>query len=182
MITRKSVHQPCGLNFFTEFSPRDGRFVPRVVRKNLPLYDLSSSFDHMATDLFIYSNLPLTCGRDVVEDAVDDAISGNGEVTGGGSGDAGWNVDVELFSADDTDAHVAAIVRTLRELPVPNDTYLVFGADQSRVNVYPRDTIVRRSYNMVFTLGLRRDTAVVCSSRPLLVESFVVQASGKSKN
>ena len=93
----------------------------------------------MPTDVFIYSNLPLSCGRDEIEDAVDDVIRGNGEVTGGGSGSSGWNVDVELTSDADADQHVAAIVVALRQLGVPDDTYLCVGADQLRVNVYSRD-------------------------------------------
>ena len=93
----------------------------------------------MATDVFIYSKLRLSCGRDVIEDAVDDAISGIGEVTGGGTGATGWNVDVELAGDGDAAPHVDSIVRVLRRLAVPNDTYVVFGADQSRVNVYPGD-------------------------------------------
>ena len=93
----------------------------------------------MPTDVFIYSNLPLSCGRDEIEDAVDDVMRGNGEATGGGAATSGWNVDLELTSEADADQHVAAIVFALRQLGVPDDTYLCVGADQLRVNVYSRD-------------------------------------------
>ena len=94
----------------------------------------------MPTNVFIYSKLTLSRGRDEVEDALDDVLADAGEVTGGGAGSAGWNIDIELVSCDDTDRHVAGIACVLRELAVPADTYLVVGADQSRVNVYQRDS------------------------------------------
>ena len=94
----------------------------------------------MPTDVFIYSKLTLSCGRDEIEDALDDVLADAGEVTGGGAGSAGWNIDIELISCDDTDRHVAEIARILRELAVPTYTYLVIGADQSHVNVYQHDS------------------------------------------
>jgi hypothetical protein len=48
-------------------------------------------------ELFLSCSTPLGHGRDVLEDAVEDYLGRDAEVTGGGGGIRGWNVDIDAF-------------------------------------------------------------------------------------
>ena len=65
-------------------------------------------------------------GRDEIEDALDDALSESelGEVVGGGGGERGYNIDVELRRADSVDSALGIIRGTLRELNLPDSTII----------------------------------------------------------
>ncbi|GLO63608.1 hypothetical protein MACH09_41160 [Vibrio sp. MACH09] len=47
-------------------------------------------------DVFIYFSERLSVGIDVIEDTLDEALDGIGEVTGTGTGEKGSNIDVEV--------------------------------------------------------------------------------------
>jgi hypothetical protein len=47
--------------------------------------------------LYIYSKGELEGGRDEIEDEIEESLGDIVEVSGGGSGAFGWNVDVELL-------------------------------------------------------------------------------------
>lgn len=80
-------------------------------------------------DVFIYFPPGLEVPRDEIEDAIEACLGARGEVTGGGGGTQGSNVDIELFQPDK--GIVAEIRRTLRELGVPAATRLVVDGEQS---------------------------------------------------
>lgn len=62
-------------------------------------------------DVFIYfldsTSLPL----DGIEDALDDAFVGSGEVTGSGAGERGSNIDIEIMDDCMTTKEVKATIR-----------------------------------------------------------------------
>lgn len=76
-------------------------------------------------DIFIYSSKPLPQGRGALEDDIDVLLGDAGEVTGGGIGQAGWNVDVEIYDTSDAEEELEKLREFLRQWPVPSDTYLV---------------------------------------------------------
>ena len=100
----------------------------------------------MATDIFVYSNTHLDVARDVLEEELESLLGDSGEVTGGGSGAEGWNIDLLIHDDDSLDTLVSRIIAFLREWNVPRDTYLQIippdwtpdsGVEQWRKNVYP---------------------------------------------
>ena len=46
-------------------------------------------------ELFLYSSTPLEDARDVLEDAIEEHLGHGAEITGGGSGIKGWNIDID---------------------------------------------------------------------------------------
>jgi hypothetical protein len=83
--------------------------------------------------IFIYFYSKLREPRDVFEDALDECLGGKGEVTGGGSGEAGSNIDIEIYEGDPRD-FLEPIRKVLKELQVPQDTIIVI--DKERFHVY----------------------------------------------
>lgn len=78
----------------------------------------------------MYFSPRLTLARDVIEDALNEALGRRGEVTGAGAGERGSNIDIEIF--DDGDVDATAVVReTLKSLDVPRDTLIVIGGNKS---------------------------------------------------
>lgn len=79
----------------------------------------------------IFVNFPsrLDTGRDVIEDAIDEALEGRGEVVGGGSGTSGSNIDIEIFEGEPRD-FLDVVRSVLQQLEVPNDTEIVIGDEQ----------------------------------------------------
>ena len=75
--------------------------------------------------IYIYSKLDLGQSRGNLEDDIQDHFEDEIEVTGGGQGQGGWNVDLELLEEDD-DVHCFAdkLVKFLQKWGVPRDTYL----------------------------------------------------------
>jgi hypothetical protein len=66
-------------------------------------------------DAFIYFSGRLQYGLDEIEDAIDSAIAGLGEVTGTGTGEAGSNVDVFIESGELTKESALRILREVLE-------------------------------------------------------------------
>ncbi len=75
-------------------------------------------------DIFIYSREPLGEARQGLEDDLDGLLAGAGECTGGGCGERGWNIDLDVFDLATTDSWVERIIDYLRKRPVPRDTYV----------------------------------------------------------
>ncbi len=65
-------------------------------------------------------------GRDEIEDPLDEALTaaGLGEVTGGGSGERGSNIDIDINDEKNFDEALALIRKVLRELHVPATTVI----------------------------------------------------------
>jgi hypothetical protein len=78
----------------------------------------------MSESLFIYLPPGFTGARDELEDAVADLLGKRGEVTGGGAGIDGCNVDVEVFDPATTPKIVDSLVKMLRAFPVPRGTLI----------------------------------------------------------
>ena len=97
----------------------------------------------MAPDIYIYAKTSLGRGRDELEDDLEDFLGEVGEVTGGGSGLPGWNVDLTLVDDADLESWVVKLVLFLRQWGVPQDTYLrvfpsdwVEGTEGKRVDIF----------------------------------------------
>ncbi len=50
--------------------------------------------------IFIYGTARLPCGLDEIEDQLQESVQPFAEVTGTGTGEAGWNIDLELETAE----------------------------------------------------------------------------------
>ena len=98
----------------------------------------------MAAEVFISSHQPLGCARMDLEDDIQELLGGAGEVTGGGSGQSGWNIDVAWAEGIAPEGWVARLAAFLREWGVPGDTFMtvlppgwVEGEPPQRVEVVP---------------------------------------------
>lgn len=85
-------------------------------------------------DIFIYFYTPLGQPLDVIEDALDDALEGRGEVTGTGVGSRGSNFDVEIFEEGDAEAYLREIRRVLREAGAPGEGEIVIDGATYPIN------------------------------------------------
>jgi len=93
----------------------------------------------MATAIYIYSKQRLGEPRGDLEDDLDAFLGGAGEVTGGGGGEAGWNVEVLLDDATYAEPWVDRLAEFLRDRGVPEDTHFdVVSEDQQprRIGVF----------------------------------------------
>jgi hypothetical protein len=75
-----------------------------------------------ATAIFIDSTQRLGQPRTDLEDDLDDLREGVEQVTRGGGGEAGWNIDVRLGDATEAEQWVDRLAEFLRESGVPEDT------------------------------------------------------------
>ncbi|MFC1438201.1 hypothetical protein ABUW04_08020 [Streptacidiphilus sp. N1-10] len=66
----------------------------------------------------IWFDGPMSVDRDDVEDALNSALQGIGEVTGGGTGETGSNLDVEVDGEFPKDLVVGKIFAVINELEV----------------------------------------------------------------
>jgi len=55
------------------------------------------TFRDFTWSIFIYGSSPLGVARQDVEGRLKEALDEVGEVSGGGGGESGWNIDVEVF-------------------------------------------------------------------------------------
>ncbi len=78
----------------------------------------------MATDIFIYSEAYMNDARGALEDDLEVLLGNVGEVTGGGLGASGWNIDLVIHDDDLADDWIPKIVTFLRQWGVPCETYL----------------------------------------------------------
>jgi hypothetical protein len=93
----------------------------------------------MPTAVYIYSKRRLQEARGNLEDDLDDLLSGAGEVTGGGVGEMGWNIDVELEDTASVETWIHRLAEFLRGWGVPQDTLFEVisdGSEPRRVDVF----------------------------------------------
>lgn len=81
----------------------------------------------------IYFNSKLSIGRSAIEDDLDDILGDKGEVTGGGSGISGSNIDIDIYDGIAAD-FLEPIKNILQEMKVPSDTVIVI--ENERFLVY----------------------------------------------
>jgi len=76
-------------------------------------------------------------GRDEVEDPLNDALeaTGIGEVSGGGGGDKGSNIDIEIYDKSRLHEALTLIRTTLQELGVPTTTTIRTFDDETSISV-----------------------------------------------
>lgn len=84
-------------------------------------------------DVFIYFSERLSVGIDVIEDTLDEALDGIGEVTGTGTGEKGSNIDVEVEDCKDVTEIISLIKSVLKELSVPESSTLVVDNVEYRI-------------------------------------------------
>ena len=87
--------------------------------------------------IYFYSNLSI--GRSGIEDNLDEILGDKGEVTGGGSGISGSNIDIDIYEGSAAD-FLEPIRSILKELDVPDDTVIVI--DNEHLPVYNRLNIL----------------------------------------
>ncbi|QDT47600.1 hypothetical protein Pan258_16360 [Symmachiella dynata] len=94
------------------------------------------------TSIYIYSKSPAPVDRYELEEDLQDFLGDDGMVSGGGAGDTGWNIDLEVESASAEDV-IQRLIPFLKEKQVGSDTHLdVFppdwkeGDEKRRVNVF----------------------------------------------
>ena len=73
-------------------------------------------------DIYIYSSLHLREARGNLEDDLNDFLGDSGEVTGGGGGERGWNVNLEVADESLTE-HIAKLKDFLVGWGVPPDAF-----------------------------------------------------------
>ncbi len=74
-------------------------------------------------ELFIYFPISFQEARDELEDSIQDFLGDRGEVTGGGAGVSGSNIDLEIF--EEEQAVLNGIRKLLRSLGAPPETTLI---------------------------------------------------------
>lgn len=72
--------------------------------------------------IYFYSKLSIA--RSAIEDDLDYVLGNKGEVTGGGSGISGSNIDIDIYDGIAAD-FLEPIKNTLQELKVPSDTVIM---------------------------------------------------------
>lgn len=85
-------------------------------------------------DIFVYFPPGMEIPRDLIEDELDEALEGRGEVTGGGGGVAGSNIDIWVRDGGDPD-YLAAVRTVLARLDVPSGS--VIEIEGKEFPVYP---------------------------------------------
>lgn len=83
--------------------------------------------------VFIYYFSALGVPRDEIESQIEDFLGSRGEVTGGGGGNSGGNVDVEI-EGDDALQVLQDLMKFLRTLGLPNNT--IVDVDGVRTPLY----------------------------------------------
>jgi hypothetical protein len=84
-----------------------------------------------SADILIYLPPGLRRDRDEIEDAIEDALGEDGEVTGGGAGDRGSNIDVVVHDRQRVALVVPRLRSALRRLGAPAATKLVVAGVES---------------------------------------------------
>lgn len=80
-------------------------------------------------DLFIYFPPGMSVPRDEIEDALQECWGERGEVTGGGAGVEGSNLDLLLF--DEGESLIDEIRFALIEMEVPAETIMVIDGEEN---------------------------------------------------
>lgn len=84
-------------------------------------------------DIFIYFSADPNIERDFVEERLEEILEGKGEVTGGGAGIDGANIDIELEKGSGNEETIEAIETELIRLKMPDDTYLVIDGEKHKL-------------------------------------------------
>ena len=80
----------------------------------------------------IYFYSKLSVGRSAIEEDLEEILADKGEVTGGGSGLSGSNIDIDIYEGSAAD-FLEPIRTLLQEFDVPDDTEIVIGEERFQV-------------------------------------------------
>ena len=64
--------------------------------------------------LYIYGTERLPVGLDTLEDEIFEQIEGQGDVTGAGTGEGGWNIDIEFESLNSANLVIMSVLKIFR--------------------------------------------------------------------
>lgn len=82
-------------------------------------------------DLYIYLPRKYEVSRDEIENLLEAVLDDSGEVTGGGRGAFGQNIDIEIFDDEIARDVMSEIRRALIDFGVPAETELVLDGESS---------------------------------------------------
>ncbi len=84
-------------------------------------------------DIFVHFPYELQISLDIIEDAINVVLDGEGEVADSDTSQEGSQISIEIYEGDPFE-YVKPICRALRKLKVPHDTYLMI--DDEPIEVY----------------------------------------------
>jgi hypothetical protein len=86
-------------------------------------------------DAFIYFYERLSVGRDEIEDALDEGLREFGEVTGGGAGVMGSNIDFEFYREVEVKEALKMIRTILSNFDLPRSTTIVINNETHKLQI-----------------------------------------------
>jgi hypothetical protein len=93
-------------------------------------------------EIIINSKTPLTKSRGDLEYDIEELIEGSGEWAGGGGGQRGWDIVLEIYDDAQAERWLRTLTTFLRKWGVPEDTFLEAWDGEERFgrrDVFPRD-------------------------------------------
>ena len=81
-------------------------------------------FPEYEWSLYIYSAGDAPEARQDLEDDLEEILGDMAEVSGGGQGERGWNIDIELYVPENLESAIDQIRTYLQEKNVSRDTYI----------------------------------------------------------
>jgi hypothetical protein len=81
-------------------------------------------FPEHTWNIHIFGSAPLNRVRQAIEDEITDRVDGIGKANGGGSGDIGWNISIEVFDGgraeycDDNEFDILLEIGTIPRTPI----------------------------------------------------------------
>lgn len=81
-------------------------------------------------NIFLYFHSSLNFPRSEIEEVLEECLADRGEITGGGSGVRGSNIDIEIFNDEDLSI-VNQLINRLKEMHLPDDTTVVINSKRS---------------------------------------------------
>ncbi|MCB9398647.1 MAG: hypothetical protein H6510_12605 [Acidobacteria bacterium] len=74
-------------------------------------------------EVFIYAKRERKLDRDLLEEQIEEILGNDGLVTGAGSGQEGWNIDIQIY--ENTQDLLTKIFQTLTQAGFTTEDYLV---------------------------------------------------------
>ena len=93
--------------------------------------------------LYIHGSKRLPMGLDELEDEIFGLIEGQGDVTGTGTGESGWNIDIEFESANSANFIIISILKSFRRHGISDS--VMFNIDGNRRTLADLDEMYAES-------------------------------------
>ena len=95
--------------------------------------------------VYIYGDsLGRASGLDEIEDEIDERTRNYADVTGSGSGESGWNIDVEITNNDQRGLVLSEIAKVLHAFELPWSTILDIDGIRIDLRAIYRETVLHR--------------------------------------